>query len=95
MIKERLKFYADTEQEKNKYFCWSLTSVLSLKDALWRFFDKGWAIRSAWYEKLDTETGETENYRLNVQEQFDEYIKEKFAPNGRWICIRGQSKRSH
>jgi hypothetical protein len=95
MIRERLKFYADTPQAKNQYFCWSLTSVLSLKEALWRFFDKGWAIRSAWYEKIDTETGETENHRLNVQEQFDMYIKEKFAPNGRWICIKGRGNSSH
>ncbi|NCA74867.1 MAG: hypothetical protein EOM90_00895 [Alphaproteobacteria bacterium] len=92
MILERLKFYADTPKAKNQYFCWKLTSLMSLQDALWRFFDKGWSIRSAWYEKVNTETAEMENVRLNIQEQFDEYIKQKFAPNGKWICIKGHSK---
>jgi hypothetical protein len=91
MVTERLKFYADTDQGKNQYFCWNLSSVLSLKDALWRFFDKGWSIRSAWYEKIDTETGEAENSKLNIQALFDEYVKAKFTLNGKWIC----SKRSH
>jgi hypothetical protein len=78
MIKERLKFYADTDQEKNKYFCWELSSILSLKEALWRFFDKGWSIRSAWYEKVDTDTGEIiENTRLKVSDLFEEWIDEK------------------
>ena len=78
MIKERLKFYADTDQEKNKYFCWDLGSILSLKEALWRFFDKGWSIRSAWYEKIDTDTGEiVENTRLKIPELFEEWIDEK------------------
>ena len=76
MVKERLKFYADTDQAKNQYFCWELTSILSLKDALWRFFSKGWNIRSAWYEKIDTETGEVENTKLNVSDLFLEYIEE-------------------
>lgn len=95
MIRERLKFYADTPQAKNQFFCWNLSSILTLQDALWRFFDKGWAIRSAWYEKVDTDTGEVENTRLNIQEQFDLYIKTKFAPNGKWICINGHVKRSY
>jgi hypothetical protein len=75
---ERLKFYADTPQEANKYFCYKITSVLSLKDALWRFFDKGWNIRSAWYEKIDMNTGEIlENTKLNLQELLNEYTTEK------------------
>jgi hypothetical protein len=76
MVRERLKFYADTDQAKNQYFCWELTSILSLKDALWRFFSKGWNIRSAWYEKIDTETGEVENTKLNVSDLFLEYVEE-------------------
>jgi len=76
MVTERLKFYADTDQAKNQYFCWELTSILSLKDALWRFFSKGWNIRSAWYEKIDTETGEVENTKLNVSDLFLEYVEE-------------------
>ena len=78
LFKERIKFYADTPIEQNKYFCFNITSILTLKEALWRFFDKGWNIRSAWYEKIDLNTGEITNTRLNVQEQLDEYIKAKF-----------------
>jgi len=75
---ERLKFYADTPQERNKYFCWKLSSLLTLKQALYRFFDKGWNIRAAWYEKIDTETGEiVENLKLNLQELLDEYMDQK------------------
>jgi hypothetical protein len=76
MVKERLKFYADTTQAKNQYFCWELSSILTLKEALHRFFSKGWYIRSAWYEKIDTDTGETENIKLNVPDLFSEFVEE-------------------
>ncbi len=76
MVKERLKFYADTDMAKNQYFCWDLSSILTLKEALWRFFSKGWNIRSAWYEKIDTDTGETENTKLNVPDLFAEFVEE-------------------
>jgi hypothetical protein len=49
---------------------------MSLKDTLWRFFSKGWNIRSAWYEKIDLESGEIENIRLNIQDLFLEYVEE-------------------
>jgi len=75
---ERLKFYADTPQQSNKYFCWTLSSILTLQDALWRFFDKGWNIRSAWYEKINTGTGEVlENTKLDIHTQLNEYIDKK------------------
>jgi hypothetical protein len=77
MIKERLKFYADTEKDRNKYFCFTITSILEVRSALWRFFDKGWNIRSAWYEKIDTDTGETINQKIVLRTELDEYIKEK------------------
>ena len=78
MFTERLKFYADTPMAKNKYFCWKLDSILTLKEAIWRFFDKGWNIRSAWYEKINLTTGEVEeNTKLNIQEQLEEYTKFK------------------
>lgn len=78
VFRERLKFYADTPKEKNKYFCWKIDSVLTLKDALWRFFDKGWNIRSAWYEKIDLNTGEViSNTKLNIQELLTEYCNVK------------------
>ncbi len=77
VYKERLKFYADTPKEKNKYFCWDI-NILTLKEALWRFFDKGWNIRSAWYEKIDLSTGEiVENSKLNIQSLLEEYLQEK------------------
>lgn len=77
VYKERLKFYADTPKEKNKYFCWDI-NILTLKEALWRFFDKGWHIRSAWYEKIDLSTGEiVENSKLNMQSLLEEYLQEK------------------
>jgi hypothetical protein len=78
MFRERLKFYADTPMASNKYFCWKLDSILSLKEALWRFFDKGWNIRSAWYERINLTTGEVEeNTKLDVQKELAEYCDEK------------------
>lgn len=78
MYKERLKFYADTPKEKNKYFCFEIVSILELKAALWRFFDKGWNIRAAWYEKINLENGNVvENLKLNVSEQLNSYLDEK------------------
>ena len=75
---ERIKFYADTPQQSNKYFCYKISSILTLKEALWRFFDKGWNIRSAWYEKIDLNTGEiVENTKMNIQEHLDEYFRVK------------------
>jgi hypothetical protein len=76
---ERLKFYADTPKESNKYFCWE-TSILGLKETLYRFYDKGWNIRSAWYEKIDLSTGEVmENTRLNLQPILEEYLDKKLS----------------
>lgn len=78
MYKERLKFYADTPIEKNKYFCFEIVSILELKAALWRFFDKGWNIRAAWYEKICVENGKViENSKLNLCEQMDQYLDTK------------------
>jgi hypothetical protein len=77
-FKERLKFYADTYREKNKLYCLTISSILDLKAALWRFFDKGWNIRAAWYEKIDTETGLVqENQKLQLTKLLEEYLDEK------------------
>jgi hypothetical protein len=74
-FKERLKFYADTYLEKNKLYCFTIFSVLDLKAALWRFFDKGWYIRAAWYEKIDLETGVVqENQKLQLTKLLEEYL---------------------
>jgi hypothetical protein len=75
MIKEQLKFYADTPRgDKNKLFTWDV-SILTLEDALFRFFAKGWNIRSAWYNKTNTETGEVENTKIpNLQQLFEKFL---------------------
>ena len=77
VYKERLKFYADTPQERNKYFCWEIVSIIALKERLWSFFDKGWNIKAAWYEKINQDTGEIENTRINLQKELDEYFDDK------------------
>lgn len=88
-ITERLKFYADTpEGERNKYFCWKISSIATLKDALWGFLDRGWNIRAAWYEKIDCSTGEVlVNTKLNIIAEIDERLqarKKKFpSPKGK------------
>jgi hypothetical protein len=87
MIKERLKFYADTPRgQKNKFFCWEVT-ILSLEDSLNRFFLEGYAIRAAWYEMINTETGEHFNERIKVQEQFDKFCD--LYSNNKKIKING------
>lgn len=79
VFRERLKFYADTPRKKNAYFCWELTSILALKEVLWRFFEKGWKIKAAWYEKINKETGEiVDNSRINLQQELDEFFDHKF-----------------
>jgi hypothetical protein len=75
MIKERLKFYADTDIQKNKLFCWNVT-ILQVEEKLMEFMKKGWYIKSAWYEKIDTDTGEIENTRINdLQRIFDKVVQ--------------------
>ena len=77
MIIERLKFYADTPRgEKNKFFCWQIASIFNLEEKLIEFIQKGFEIRSAWYEKINDETGEIlENSRINdLQSIFDKAI---------------------
>ena len=77
-IKERLKFYADTHRDRNKLFCFTISSVLDLKAALWRFFDKGWHIRAAWYEKIDAASGTViQNQKLQLRQLFEEWLDVK------------------
>jgi len=78
MIIERIKFYADFEQEKNKYFCFRIANAFALKGAIFRFFDKGYIMKALYYEKLDTETGEIiENTKLDYKKLQDEFIYTK------------------
>jgi tellurite resistance-related uncharacterized protein len=79
MYKERLKFYADTPKEKNKYFCFGIVPLFKRDTPLHSFFEKGWNIRSAYWEKLEIneETGEIkvlENLRINVTAELEKFV---------------------
>ena len=76
VYKERLKFYANTPKgEKNKYFCFNV-SLLQLEESIFRFIKRGYYIKSAWYECINTETGEIlENSRITLQDVFDKFSK--------------------
>lgn len=93
MFKERLKFYADTPRgEKNKYFCFDV-SIIHLEDAIFRFFAKGFHIRAAWYENINTEYGQVENQKINVQELFDKFCD--LPPREKRLYIKSQINSSH
>ena len=79
MIIERIKFYADTPSgQVNKFFCFKLKSILTLREALWRFIAKGWNIRSAWYDKIDIETGEKlVNLRIDMFKEVNDFANYK------------------
>jgi hypothetical protein len=62
---ERLKFYADTSKEKNKFFCWKINSIMDLESRL-EYWMKRVYIRAAWYECIDTDTGEVINQRIDL-----------------------------
>jgi len=74
LFKERIKFYADTPSgDVNKLFCFKIKSILSVREAIWRFMAKNWNIRSAWYEKINLTTGEVENTRINIPVEINNY----------------------
>jgi len=81
MIIERLKFYADTPREKNKFFCWDNVSLLTFEDKLIEFmFEKDFTIRAAWHETINKDTGEIKNLRVSkqaLQEIFDKEISKR------------------
>ena len=71
-----IKFYADTKSEKNKHFCFKIKSILELKAAIIRFYDKGFNIRACYFQELDKDTGEILNQRIpkeTLKEIFDEW----------------------
>jgi len=75
IIQERLKFYADTEDAPNQYFCYKLGSIIDLNPSIYRFLLRGWRIRAAWYEVINMETGEVlENTKLNMDNINEAYI---------------------
>jgi hypothetical protein len=64
IVIERLKFYADTDKEKNKYFCFTINSIMDLEERL-KYFAQRMYIRSAWYECI--ENGKTtSNQRIDM-----------------------------
>lgn len=72
-----IKFYADTLNEKNKYFCFKIKSILELKNAIMRFYDKGFNLRAVYYSELNTTTGEFSNERIpqeTLNQIFEEFI---------------------
>jgi len=92
MLKERLKFYADTPRgERNKLFCWDV-SIIHLEDAIFRFFARGFNIRAAWYENTNSKTGQKENQRINIEELFDKF--HSLSPKEQGLYLKGQIKRS-
>ncbi len=78
---ERLKFYADTPREKNKFFCWDNVSILDFEKKLIEFmFEKDFNIRAAWHETVNKETGEIKNLRISkeaLQEIFNKEIEKR------------------
>jgi len=77
MIVERIKFYADTPQgQKNKFFCFTLRTIMDIEAAIFRFLRKGFYFRSCWYERINKETGEViENTRVNMNDMVDNFQK--------------------
>ena len=79
MLSCYIKFYADTPAgDKNKYFCFKLKSILSLKEAVMRFYDKKFIIRSCYYHELNQDTGEFTNQRIpqvTMDQIFEEWCK--------------------
>lgn len=70
---ERLKFYADTpDGKKNKFFCWTIKDMFELGERLNYFTNKGYYIRSAWYESIDENTGEKVNQQIDLVEYYED-----------------------
>jgi len=81
---ERIKFYADTPKDKNKLFTWELVDgVLGISPLLWRFFVRGWHIRSAWYERLGDDKKVILNHRLDVRNIIDACIDQEMKKETR------------
>jgi tellurite resistance-related uncharacterized protein len=82
MYKERIKFYADTEREKNKFFCFDILPLFRRDTPLHSFFEKGWNIRAAYWEKLEIneETGEIkklDNLRIDVTAELNKFVNSR------------------
>jgi hypothetical protein len=97
MYLERIKFYADTpHNEKNKFFCFKLTSIISLEDAIYRFIALGFLFRAVYYEKIHEDTGEIENQKIpteTIQELYNNF--DKFTSKQKEFYINVQIKSSN
>ncbi len=72
----RIKFYADSDTDTNKYFVFTFNELYP-KEAIFRQFAQGLTIRALWVEKIYKETGEVIS---NVQiETLEELWKEFLA----------------
>jgi hypothetical protein len=49
---ERLKFYCDTDKEKNKLMTWSINNIFDLEERI-KYWMKKVTIRSAYYEVIE------------------------------------------
>lgn len=68
-MSERLKFYCDTDKEKNKLMTWSINNIFDLEKRI-KYWMERVTIRSAWYEVI--EDGKVvSNQRIDL-EQFTE-----------------------
>lgn len=75
---ERVKFYADNEarKQKNKLFTFSIPDALHIGSCLLRFAKKVDYIRAAYYEYINTETGEIDNRKIDL-DYFYECLNDK------------------
>jgi hypothetical protein len=82
VYQDRIKFYADSESCKNKFFCFKINSILDYEKTLKNFISKGFNIRACWYEKINIQTGEIiENIRQpNLNSLIDRLIDELRQP---------------
>lgn len=75
---ERVKLYADTGRESNKFFCWTVSGINGVRSNLYWHFGCGWKVRAAWYERVDGDTGEiVMNRRLDIAKMEREYYEDK------------------
>jgi len=79
---ERLKFYADLpDGKKNKFFCWKINSIMDISARLSYFTNRGYYLRSAWYEHVDEDTGVKENREIDLIEYYEDRSNVLFTKN--------------
>lgn len=75
---ERIKLYADTGKDANKFFCWTVTGIDKVRANLYWHFSRGCKVRAAWYERINVDTGEVVmNSRLDVAKMEQDYYEDK------------------